>query len=453
MALSDVAQISVATSGSPVSRPGFGTTLIADPCLAWGASQDRVRVYKSTAAMLSDGWLATDGAYKAAVQIFSQQSPSAPQKVKVGRRALKPTQRWTLVPTAQDSTTYRVTIDGVDCDFVSGVGTTVALIIAGMKTAIDAKAIAGITTTNVGPNTSLQITATVAGAWHSLKAMRVDVPTAPSPILSVNQDHADPGIATDLGAIALADSDWYGLALTHASKAEVLAAAAWVEANQKLFIQGTQDSDTRTTAPGGADMMATAKASSYARTSLWYHPDNAAFIGAALQGARLPTDPGSENWEFVTLAGVSTVTLTATEQQNLAGKNGNFYYDVVSGKSVTSSGLVSDAEFIDVIRFRDWLAVNMGLDIVDLQTRMAAQGRKVPMDDNGIAAVQSVILARLRAGVLAGGLSASPAPTCTVPRAADMLPADRAARKLTGVQFTGQLSGAVNLTVITGVLN
>lgn len=450
MALSDVAQISVSTTGAPLSRPGFGTTLIADPCIAWGASQDRVRTYKTPAALLADGFTVNDGAYKAASAIFAQQSPSAPPRIKVGRRALKPTQRWTITPTAQNSTTYRVTVDGVDCDFTSDATATVAEITAGLKVSIDAKAIAGISTTDNATN--LQVTATVAGAWHSLKAMRLDVPTAPSAVLAVAQDHADPGIAADLAAIAAADSDWYGLCLTHASKAEILAAAAWVEANEKLFVQGTQDSDCRTIAPGGADVMATAKASNYARTPLFYHPDNASFIGAALQGARLPTDPGSEVWDFVTLAGVSTVTLTATEQGNITGKNGNVYFDVVSGKTITFPGTVADAEFIDVIRFRDWLKVSVGFDLVDLKSRKAAQGSKVPMDDSGIAAVQSVILARLKAGERVGGLVPGSS-TVTVPKAADMLAADRAARKLTGVSFSAQLAGAIGLTVVAGVLN
>lgn len=452
MALSDVAQISVATTGSPLSRPGFGTTLIADVCAAWGASNDRVRTYANAAAMLADGFATTDGAYKAAAALFAQNSPAAPVRVKVGRRALKPTMRWTLVPTAQNATTYRVTIDGVDCDFTSDATATVAEITAGLKAAIDAKAIPGISTTDVGPGTSLQISATVAGAWHSVKAMRVDVPTAPSPLLSLAQDQADPGIATDLAAIALADPDWYGLVLTTSSKAELLAAAAWVETNEKLFVQATQDSDTRTTAPGGADVMASAKASSYARSAFLYHPDNAAFAGAAWQGARLPTDPGTENWDFVRLAGVSTVTLTETEKTNVKGKNGNLYFEVVAGSPITMPGTVADAEFIDVIRFRDWLKSSLGFDLVDLQNRQAAQGRKVAIDDAGIASVQNVILARLRNAESLGALVPGSS-VVTVPLASSILPADKAARKLTGVTFSALLSGAINLTVISGVLN
>jgi hypothetical protein len=451
LALSDVALISVATTGVPVSRPGFGTPLIADPCLAWGASNDRVRTYKTAAALLADGFTVNDAAYKAASAIFAQQSPSAPVKLKVGRRANKPTQHWTITPTAQDSTKYRVTIDGVDFDFTSGVGTTVALIVAGLKAVIDAALPAGVTTTNIGPNTALGINSTVAGAWHQVKCMRPDVPAAPHPQLAVLQDQADPGITADLAAILAADSDWYGLVLTHTSKAEILAAAAWVETNEKLFVQATQDSDARTTAPGGADVMATAKLNNYFRTAVCYHPDNGAFLGAAEQGARLPTDPGSENWMFTNLAGVAAVYLTATEQANIEGKNGNYYYEVVSGSAIFAKGKVAGNEWIDKIRYRDWLKVNMGLDLLQMQIRKAAAGSKVAYDDAGIAANQNAILSRLLAGERAGGAIAGSS-FCTVPKAADVPDADRASRTLNGVQFGQKLTGAINLTSVAGVL-
>lgn len=451
MPLSDVAVVSVSTTGVPVSRPGFGTTLIADPCLAWGASNDRARVYKSTAAMLVDGFTVNDAAYKAAAAIFAQQSPAAPTRVKVGRRANKPTQHWTITPTAQDLTKYTVTVDGVDFSFTSGAGTTVALIVAGLKAAIDAGAPAGIVTANIGPNTALGLTASVAGGWHGVRCMRADVPTAPHPQLAVLQDQADPGIAADLAAILAADADWYGLVLTHTSKAEILAAAAWVETNEKLFVQATQDSDARTTAPGGADVMASAKAQSYFRSSLCYHPDNGAFLGAAIQGARLPTDPGTENWMMTSLAGVSSVYLTAQEQQNIQGKNGNYYYEVVSGAPIFAPGKVAGNEWIDVIRVRDWVKVNMGFDILGLQQRMAALGKKVSYDDPGLASIQNVGLARLTNGERVGAL-VSGSSFFNVPRAADVSAADRASRTLNGAAFGAKLTGAINLVNIAGVL-
>jgi hypothetical protein len=198
--------------------------------------------------------------------------------------------------------------------------------------------------------------------------------------------------------------------------------------------------------------MATAKASNYARTAVFYHPDNASFLGAALMGARLSTDPGSSIWGEVALAGVAAVGLTSTEQGNLDGKNGNYYYEVAPGTPMTRPGKVADNEWIDAVIFRDWIQVNMALDCLALQVRVSALGKKVPMDDTGIAAFQSVVISRLKTGVDFGGLLASPAPACQVPLASAISASDRANRVLNGVTWTAYLANAIQLTKISGFL-
>jgi hypothetical protein len=449
LAASDVAQISISTSGPAITRVGYGTPLFADPCLAWGASADRVRTYQQLADLIADGFVVTDGLYKAAAAMLSQ--PNPPPRFKVGRRANKPTQQWVITPTAQDNTKYVVTVDGQDAVFTSGVGATLAQIIVGLKAAVDALALA-VTTTNDGPNVDLKIVANVAGAWHSVRCMRADIPTAMHPQLTVVQNQADPGIAADLAAIAQADGDWYALLLTHTSKAEVLAAAAWVEANgPRVLLADTQDEDTY--GGGAGDVMTALKAAGYRNTASIFHPDNGQFAAAGWAGNGLPTNPGAENWKFFTLSGVTGVKLTATQKTNLDGKNGNYYYEVVTGTFITAPGKVASGEWIDVIRFLAWIQTEMQADLLALELKMAAQGKKVPYDDAGIAAAQVVLLAVLQRGVDAGGLAPNPKPTVTVPLASAVSGSDRTARALTGVTFDGQLAGAINFVRVNGVLN
>lgn len=446
MPLSDVAQVTVSTTAQPVTRVGFGTPLIADACNAWGASQDRVRTYRTVAELVTDGFVAGDAVYKAASAMLAQKNP--PPTFKVGRRASKPTLHWTITPTAQDTTKYTVTVDGTDYSFTSGAGATVAQIIVGLKAAIDAGAPAGITTANIGPNTALGLTATVPGAYHFIKAMRPDILTTPNTLLDVKQDQADPGIAADLDAILAADQNWYVLLLTVNSAAELAAAAAWTETNKKLFLATSQDSICYTAS--GADILTALKNANDFRTAAAYYHNPAAFPAAALAGSRLSTDPGSENWAFAPVAGIEGTTFVGNQQAQLDAKNGNYIY-VNAGSTYFWKGKVASGEWIDATRGTDALTVGMQEDILQMQLDKAALGQKVAYDDGGIAAFQNSVLGTLkrfeRQGFLVSGSS-----TCTVPLAKDVSGADRQTRTLNNIVWTAQKAGAIILGKITGTL-
>ena len=61
--------------------------------------------------------------------------------------------------------------------------------------------------------------------------------------------------------------------------------------------------------------------------------------------------------------------------------------------------------------------------------------------------------ASLRAAVNQGILAADPAPTVTVPKVADVSAADKTARLLPDMKFTGTLAGAIHKVTITGVVS
>ena len=92
-------------------------------------------------------------------------------------------------------------------------------------------------------------------------------------------------------------------------------------------------------------------------------------------------------------------------------------------------------------------------DILQLQLNMAAQGKKVPYDDDGITAVQSVIMARLKTGISTGGLAPVPPPVVSVPLAANVSQVDKQNRTLRGITFTATLTGAIDLVIVVGTLS
>lgn len=432
MALSDIVTVSISTDSAQVERAGFGIPLILAADAPVGFTE-RVRTYTDLAGVLVD-FATTTTTYKMATAVFAQDPK--PTSLMVGRLALKPTQHWTYTPVAANSTVYTITVDGTAYSITSDASATATEICDALRTALGTPT--GLT---LGGTATLTFTASAAGAAHSLELG--------DPALAVLvQDHADPGYATDLAAINNENSSWYVLLNAFNSKACIEAIAAWVESNGKLFIAQTQDSQVVTLASGSdtsTTVAATLHSSSYFRTALIYHGKTAAYADAAWAGAVLPLDPGSETWAFKTLTGPAFSVLTATQRANAIAKFCNVY-ERDNGVSITSNGKVSGNEWIDVIRFRDWLATNMAADVFQALVNAA----KIPMTDAGIAVIQGIVKARLQLGVDVGGLSSSPAPVVTVPLASAISAANKAARTLTPVRWDATLAGAIQVVTISG---
>lgn len=435
MPLSDIANVSISTSGGGLSLPGFGTPLILG-----GYSKtwpERVRTYSNLADVAVD-FAATTPEYLAAQAIFSQNP--CPTRIKIGRGALPPTQRWKITPTVLSSQKYEVRIGSETATFTSDADATLAEIIAGLIAAINA--LTATTCTASDGTTHVVLTGDAAGNWNDVEVLDVNA-------LSLEQDHADPGIATDLAAIQLEDPDWYGLLTLFNSKACIQAAAAWVESSEKLYVAQTQDTPCIATAESGAtDVMKAEKDLAHARTSLWYDPATKPALDAGLMGRLFPEDPGSETWALKTVSGATVRTFTGTHRTNLAAKRGNWYY-AVAGVNVSSpdSGKVAANEWIDVIRGRDALKVDMQGRIFDSLRR----AKKIPYTDAGATIVQGQIAASLRAFERTGFI-AEGSTSITVPKVADQSSTDRGNRYFPGITFTGTLAGAIHKLSIQGAL-
>lgn len=435
MALSDIVSLILSTQTASATREGYGTPLIlaAD---AGGGFTERVRTYTDLTGLLAD-FAVTTATYKMAAKILAQET--RPPSIKVGRLALIPTQRFAVAPTAANSTVYSGTLNGLPWTYTSDASALVSEIIAGMKAAIDAL---GEAVTTSDQTTYLRVVANAAGAFHNLT---IDDNTGSK--LALEQDHADPGVATDLAAIALEDGDWYCVLNAFNSKAMALAISNWVESNEKMCVLQTVDTPVANLSSGSDTSSIAYTARANLRTAIVYHRDNAQFAADGWAGAVLPLDPGSETWAFKTLAGVTAQVLTSTQRTNLVAKHVNFY-ETIAGLNLTNQGKMVGNEWIDVVRFRDWLKTNMQADILEA----LANNNKIPFTDAGIAVIAGKIRARLKAGVEIGGLSPDPAPRVTVPLASAVSTSDKGTRTLTGVKFDAVLAGAIQAVTISGTL-
>lgn len=428
--LNDVVSVSITSVASKVTQAGFGVPLILSHSAAW---VERVREYSSLTGVQAD-FATTTPEYKQASKVFSQEP--RPPKLLIGRAALKPTQRYAVTPVPLNSYTYRMKVNGVEVSFTSDSSATITEVIAGLKAAIDALALP-ITVTD--QTTFMRVIANVAGAFFSLSASDSNIGLA--------QDHADPGVATDLAAIVLERADWYGLLTHFNSKAYVEAAAAWIEANKRLYVAASCDSAMRNTVSSGTDDVGESlKSLAYKKTALIDCAGAEDFPDAGAIGKCFPYTPGEETWKFKTLAGVPVFSYTATQRTNLRAKNVNFY-ETTSGVNMLEEGYSSSGDYIDFVRYLDFLEAR-------IQERVFSKlstAKKVAYNDDGIAIISTEVKGHLASDedreVLNPGWSVS------VPKVATVPLVDKSARILRNVTFSAVYSGAIHSVAISGTVS
>jgi hypothetical protein len=226
---------------------------------------------------------------------------------------------------------------------------------------------------------------------------------------------------------------------------------AWTEQQKKLYF--FQESDAAayaadTTNTGTAGLTEYARLMNYERTVSVWHANSSEYLAASWIGDQLPYDPGQNTWAFKTMAGVSTSSLTTTQETYIRGKGGNVY-TLTAGVASTFAGTCAKAQrYIDDQRFLDWQDTQIKLDFANLQF----QAGKIPFTDTGIQMVQLMVQACLEKGVKAGGWAPGSI-VVTVPKAKDISGTNKANRNLPDVKWSATLSGAVHTVQVTGTVS
>lgn len=255
-----------------------------------------------------------------------------------------------------------------------------------------------------------------------------------------------------LDAIEAFDPEWYVLVITERNQTKVLDVAAWVEAGLRhAFI--TADPDVNILDSGvSSDLASQEQTLDHDRTSVFYHQDAATtYPEAAWIGNGFAVDPGKMTMKFRTLIGVNPSLLTVAESLAARAKGANVY-ETIGGMDITREGTMASGEFIDIIRDADWLKTQLEEGIFG----MLAAADKIPYDDSGIAAVESIVRQKLDAAIASTFLTARPdlyggqPYSVTVPESADVSSADKAARILRNVEFTATIAGAIHKVIIEG---
>lgn len=165
---------------------------------------------------------------------------------------------------------------------------------------------------------------------------------------------------------------------------------------------------------------------------------------------------GEETWAFKVLSGITPSTLSSSEVATLEAKNVSYFMTTAS-RNITYGGKTLAGEWIDVIRFRDWLKNDMQVRVANL----FVLNPKIPYTDKGIALVENQMIASLKDGVKYGGVAPDEYDedgnvisgyTTSVPLASSLTSSQKASRKLTDCKFAARLAGAIHAVELKGSL-
>jgi len=433
--LADIVNVQISLNTPGVAYATFGTALIACPHASFS---ELVRTYKR-------GEYDEDNLPAILVTALDDhfaQTP-CPREVKVGRLSID---KVVIQPSSiVNSAVYSLKVDGQLATYTAD-GTALATEIAtGVAGAITALAISGVTATAVGSTVEI----TYASAIKPLTEFtRLEFGTI-TPTAAA--------LAADLSAIDASDAAWYVLHMTERTPARVLAAAGWTEARTKIFGTALAEADILN-AGLTTDTISVLGDTQYFRTFSAYHAAAATeFADVAWSSRVLPIQPGGETWALKRLASVTPDNLTSTQKNTVVTKGGNTFEFYQPQLALTNPGKTAAGEWIDVIRFRDWLENFIQVNMVTLMVKRD----KVPYTDAGIQLIGNNLKASLRRGQEVGGISPDevdadgntiPGFIVTLPLRANVTDAEAATRVL-DIGFSARLAGAIHVVNVTGSLS
>lgn len=274
----------------------------------------------------------------------------------------------------------------------------------------------------------------------------------------IGRKDASESVTDALAAVAKENNDWYGLGFVSREVDDVLLAAAWAEANGKLFATASND-EKLLQSSDKTDIASKLEAKQYYRSAVMYsHKADEEYPEIALMSYAFTFYPGAETWNLKKLAGVSYSPLSEGEYLACAKKNATTFEKFNGSFAVTQGGKVAAGEWIDIIRFRDWLVQEVQINVTSVLIN--AYG-KVPYTDKGIELIGAAIRKALDLGVARGGIAPAeldednkeiPSYVISLPRASAVSNNNKAKRILQDVKFTARLAGAIHLAEIKGNL-
>ncbi len=266
-----------------------------------------------------------------------------------------------------------------------------------------------------------------------------------------------PQSVVDVLNYCLDTSGWYGVFPAGLSREEILDVIKWTETQTKLCgYPETNPSSPIVSAGIYFRSFAVYPKTSEAQLDSEIPAENLYGLAVAMAVKAMNYHAGEETWALKQLAAVLPSKLSGTFVKELEKQNIS-YLSTVASKNIIYGGKTNGGEWIDIIRFRDWLQSDMQTRVVNL----LLVNPKIPYTDNGIGLVENQMLASLKDGQKYGGIAptefddagaAIPGYKTSVPLAANISSAQKVTRVLTDCKFTARLAGAIHAVEIKGTL-
>ena len=449
MSIDQHVSVNLLVNNSGLSKQGFGTIAMVSYKEDLFDGNSSVS-YTRLADALADGLVATSPEALFIARVL-QPSPHVPL-VKLIKGTRPPTQQYTLV--VEDA------IEGaVYSAKVKGEGVTATTVSYTALNADDEADIAGQLITQlqavIGRNYAavvdgsdpnmIVVTGTDPGDWFSIEVIRTD-------LIRTRQTHADPGIADDLGDVAVIDNDWYYLYTAYNSEDMVLSASGYVEAQSfKVYVPDFCDSEAENSALT-ADLAGQVAALTLKRTLPFYHRKPNEMFGAGVGGCLAPLNVGKWAAAYKTIVGTTADGFTGTQITHLDAKRCS-YYKTEAGRNITWKGWVGDTQYG---YFNTTVELDFVLDLIQKKAFgvLVSMG-KIGFTDEDLAMIRGAIEGAIDIckssdhRIVAPGIPGDPddpVPQVLVPRVADIDPDERAAGNLPDIAISFRLQGTV-LTV------
>lgn len=189
----------------------------------------------------------------------------------------------------------------------------------------------------------------------------------------------------------------------------------------------------------------------YSRTVLFYCDSANGYVmpAAALVGETAGREAGSFTYKNLVLKGIQPQNITNKRIDDIH-KSGGITFVTKAGDNVTSEGIVTSGEFIDIIDSEDYIIQQLTYQTQKLLNSSA----KIPYDNNGIAMLESVAVNVLQSaynnGMIAEAEDGGADYTVSYGMRDSTGEDDRQARKYVNGSFSFALAGAVHTVEITG---
>lgn len=176
-----------------------------------------------------------------------------------------------------------------------------------------------------------------------------------------------------------------------------------------------------------------------------------AYPNAAVVGASAGLAAGSFTYKNLVLTGIEAESLTPAEVEAIHTAGGICILKK-AGDVVTSEGITTDGEYIDIVDSKDYIVSN----IVYKGQKLLNDNKRLSFDNVGISQLENVVTSVLAEaytnGIIATNDDGTPAYSTTFASRSETSESDRAGRTYNGGSFTFDLAGAIHNATINGTI-